>query len=212
MRVLVFVLVVCLSGACGGGGGESALGPHQIDVLALSMGSAAKQREVTVIASDGIVQKVKTDDSGHVIVTLGDTATQATAYFDTASAEGRYTMEGVVPGDHVCLGCTYSASASCAGLPTVTNVTRSGGGWTWQITGTGTYAGMVIAWKPMANMPNAGGLIIAPPGETSASTTSSADITIQLLSRDDVASYAELRTLSKSDWDGGEFCANSAHK
>lgn len=205
------VLILVLISGCGGGG-ESALGPHQIDVLALTQGSAAKSREITVIASDGNVQKVKTDGSGHAIVTLGDNAVQATAYFDTQSAEGRYTMQGVVPGDHVCLGCAYSTSTTCPGVPTIANLVRSGGGWSWQITGTGSYAGMVISWKPGASNPNGGGRLVSPPGETSASTDNSADITIELLTRDDVASYAELKTLSKGEWDGGEFCANTAHK
>ena len=207
MRLLVLLLIA----SCGGGG-ESQLGPHQIDVLALSMGSAAKHREVTVIASDGMVQKLQTDGSGHVIATLGDNATQATVYFDTASAEGRYTMQGVVPGDHVCLGCAYTTSASCPDVPTIANVIRTGGGWSWQITGVGSYAGMVISWKPMAGNPNGAGRIVSPPGETSASTDNSADITIELLSRSDVATYDELKTLSKGEWDGGEFCANTAHK
>ncbi len=202
---------VALIASCGGDDG-GAVDPAAIDVLVLSMGNPIAGRDVTVISSDGMVQTVKTSASGHAIVTLGPNATQATVYSDSTSTEGRYTMQGVVPGDHICLGCTFVTTA-CAttSLPQIFSIRRDGTGWSWNLSAGDPYAGIEISWAPMANNPNGRGHLLSPPGAMQASTSSSADITIKVLARADVASYDELRTLSRDDWSSIPFCAIGAH-
>jgi hypothetical protein len=190
---------------------EAPIDPNAIDALVLSMGMPVADRDVTLISSDGKVQTVKTNAAGHAIALLGAAATQATVYSDSMSTEGRYTMQGVVPGDHICLGCTYTTRA-CTGLPAITNIQRSGAGWSWAIGAGNAYAGMEISWVPAGNNPNGAGHLISPPGSLSASTANSRDITIVLLARDDVPTYDALRRLSQDGWTQPGFCAASAHQ
>ncbi|MDB4959614.1 MAG: hypothetical protein JWO36_7183 [Myxococcales bacterium] len=202
----------CVLVASCGGTQEPPIDPNAIDVLVLSKGLAAADRDVTLIASDGNVQTVKTDAGGHAIAMLGATATQATVYSDSMSTEGRFTMQGVAPGDHICLGCTYTQDITCTGLPPITNVHRVGQGWGWDLGSGKPYAGMEISWNPAANNPNAGGHLISPPGQVLLSTNTSRDITIVLLVRDDVPAYDALRKLSQGGWAQPAFCATSAHQ
>lgn len=194
------------------GGDDGPVDPIAIDVLVLSKGtSPVAGRDVTFVGSDGMVHTVKTNATGHAITTLGANATQATVFSDSVSTEGVYTMQGVVPGDHICLGCTFATKTCATGLPQVTGIRRSGQGWTWSLSAGDPYAGMEISWAPAAGNANGAGHLISPPGLLSASTSSSADITIKLLARDDLASYDDLRTLSKAEWSDTPFCAINAH-
>jgi len=49
------------------------------------------------------------------------------------------------------------------------------------------------------------------PGNTSASTANSADITIVLFTRPDLTTYDELRTLGVAGWTKQPFCAATTH-
>ena len=206
------LVITCALLASCGRTQDPPIDPTAIDALVLSQGVPVADRDVTLISSDGMVQTVRTNAEGHAITLLGPAATQATVYSDSKSPEGRSTMQGVVPGDHICLGCTFMTTTPCAGLPAITNVHRSGQGWGWDI-GTGnSYAGIEISWAPAAGNPNGAGHLVSPPGSLSASTANSRDITIALLVRDDVATYDQLRRLSQDGWAQPAFCATSVHQ
>lgn len=190
-----------LLAACGGNADDGfSKDPTAIDALVVTDGKPVANRGIMLISSDGKVQTLATGAKGHAIAFLGPDATEATIYSD--ATDGRTMIQGVIPGDHLCIGCTYTTTA-CDGLPQITGLHRVNDGWVWTITGDGAYVGMEISWT--------GGRLLSPPGNTSASTQNAADITIVLFARKDLASYDDLRTLGVTGWSKQPFCATSVH-